>query len=106
MPPVVVVHTDAVHTDARRVDGAFAGRRWPNVVPGRDGRRLVLGKFRMSFTVGNAVLALLLTAVGSTFFISRNFLARAVAATFYLHSTSAFEQQWMGGLKAVLLWAD
>jgi len=90
----------------RRVDGAFAGRRWPNVVPGRDGRRLVLGKFRMSFTVGNAVLALLLTAVGSTFFISRNFLARAVAATFYLHSTSAFEQQWMGGLKAVLLWAD
>ena len=67
---------------------------------------LVLGKFRMSFTVGNAVLALLLTAVGSTFFISRNFLSRAVAATFYLHSTSAFEQQWMGGLKAVLLWAD
>ena len=66
----------------------------------------VLGKFRMSFTVGNAVLALLLTAVGSTFFISRNFLARAVAATFYLHSTSAFEQQWMGGLKAVLPWAD
>ena len=78
MPPVVVVHTDAVHTDARRVDGDFAGHRWPNVVPGRDGRRwpdwqffrLVLGKFRMSFTVGvgNAVLALLLTAVGSTFF--------------------------------------
>jgi len=48
----------------------------------------------------------LVVAVGSTFFISRNFLSRAVAATFYLHSTSAFEQQWMGGLKAVLLWAD
>jgi len=38
----------------------------------------VLGNFRMSFTVGNAVLALLLTAVGSTvFLISRNFLSRA-----------------------------
>ena len=63
-----------------------AGRQWPNVVLGRtdgDGRTgsfsdFVLGKFRMSFTVGNAVLALLLTAVGSTvFLISRNFLSRA-----------------------------
>jgi len=44
--------------------------------------------------------------LAARFFISRNFLSRAVATTFYLHSTSAFEQQWMGGLKAVLLWAD
>jgi len=55
-----------------------AGRQWPNVVLGRtdgDGRTgsfsdFVLGKFRMSFTVGNAVLALLLIAVGSTDFLS------------------------------------
>jgi len=51
-------------------------------------------QWTLSFTVGNAVLALLLTAVGSTVFWFRVIFSRArevaAAATFYLHLTSVY----------------